>query len=177
MVRRYRDISLDEIEETYFNELYERVTANRCVVRSYRKVCKLLHDFEFVWSIFKDKNRRDDGVKLRNDLGYSDAKEGCSVFEMMVALCVRAEEEIMDDPRIGDRTGTWFFRMLTNLGLNYYDDERYNEDECIDIINRFLDREYESNGKGGLFYIRNTTADLRDIEIWIQMLWYLDTIS
>ena len=44
------------------------------------------------------------------------------------------------------------------------------------VIGRFLNREYEPNGKGGLFIINNCNDDLRDVEIWYQLCWYLDSI-
>ena len=100
----------------------------------------------------------------------------CSVFEMMVALAQRCEA-VMDDPKIGDRTGQWFWGMIASLGLNGMSDNHYDEKYVKDVINRFLDREYEPNGKGGLFTIRNCEHDLRDVEIWYQLCWYLDTIS
>ena len=100
----------------------------------------------------------------------------CSVFEMMVALAQRCES-VMDDPKIGDRTGQWFWGMIASLGLNGMSDNHYDEKYVNDVVNRFLDREYEPNGKGGLFTIRNCEHDLRDVEIWYQLCWYLDTIS
>lgn len=177
MVRKRSVLPKDDKEEIYFRELYDRITDGRCVTISYYKLFRLLHDVEFSWSILMDKNRYSDGIQMRRELGFEDVKDGCSVLEMMIALCIRAETEIMDNPQIGDRTGNWFFRMLNNMGISTYDDNHFDEDECLEIINRFLDREYEPNGKGGLFYIRNTTADLRNMEIWIQMLWYMDTLS
>ena len=67
--------------------------------------------------------------------------------------------------------------MIASLGLNGMSDNHYDEKYVNDVINRFLDREYEPNGKGGLFTIRNCEHDLRDVEIWYQLCWYLDTIS
>ena len=37
-------------------------------------------------------------------------------------------------------------------------------------------REYAPDGRGGLFTIRNCEEDLRKVEIWYQLCWYLDTI-
>ena len=56
-------------------------------------------------------------------------------------------------------------------------DDRFDRLYVVDVVNRFLNREYEPNGKGGLFKVRNCDYDLRDIEIWIQLLWYLDSIT
>lgn len=45
------------------------------------------------------------------------------------------------------------------------------------VIEKFLDREYEPNGQGGLFVIRNCRKDLREVPIWQQLCWYLDNFS
>ena len=39
-----------------------------------------------------------------------------------------------------------------------------------------MNRTYSPDGDGGLFTVRNCDRDLRNVEIWIQMCWYLDTI-
>ena len=41
---------------------------------------------------------------------------------MMIALAIRCEEHIMDDPDAGDRTGQWFWSMLVSLGLGSMDE-------------------------------------------------------
>ena len=146
-----------------------------------------LHNTEFVYFLPMDKNRANDGEDLRyrfiedcseyNDkeiLRYLD--EPCSVFEMMVALAIRCEETIMDDPQVGSRTGQWFWGMIVNLGLGSMIDSRYDAHVVDEIINRFLYREYEPDGKGGLFRIPNCEQDLRTVEIWYQLCWYLDRI-
>jgi hypothetical protein len=95
---------------------------------------------------------------------------------MMVALSIRIEEEIMDDQSVGDRTGQWFWGMIVNLGLGYMDNDRFNEPVARERIDIFLNREYEPDGRGGLFTIKGCPYDLRDVEIWYQINWYLDTI-
>ena len=56
-------------------------------------------------------------------------------------------------------------------------DNHYDETYVDEVITRFLDRDYQPNGKGGLFTIRHCDDDLREVEIWYQLCWYLDTIS
>ena len=102
--------------------------------------------------------------------------EPCSVLEMMVALAIRCEESIMDNPVYGDRTGQWFWNMIVSLGLGSMTDEMYDRDYVDNIVDRFLDRDYSPDGRGGLFTIRNCEYDLRDVEITHQLYWYLDTI-
>ena len=178
-----------EINEDYFEWLYEGMCGNRYSKNiSYRKLLEHLHNTNFRYTISNDKNRASDGIDLRYSFALSQGCEDepelitdylkgpCSVFEMMVALAQRCES-VMDDPKIGDRTGQWFWGMINNLGLGGMNDNRYNEQYVDDVINTFLDREYKSNGKGGLFTIRNCEYDLREVEIWYQLCWYLDTIS
>ena len=100
----------------------------------------------------------------------------CSVLEMMVALAMSCEN-IMNDPQIGDRTGQWFWNMIISLGLGSMTDIRFDKEYCLEVIYRFLDREYEPDGKGGLFTIRNCDTDLRNVGIWYQTCWYLNNIS
>lgn len=178
-----------EINEDYFEWLYEGMCGNRYSKNiSYRKLLEHLHNTNFRYTISNDKNRASDGIDLRYSFALSQGCEDepelitdylkgpCSVFEMMVALAQRCES-VMDDPKIGDRTGQWFWGMINNLGLGGMNDNRYDEQYVDDVINTFLDREYKSNGKGGLFTIRNCEYDLREVEIWYQLCWYLDTIS
>lgn len=179
-MRRRRDIRDD-----YFNWMYDLVCGKRFAKDiSYKNLLSHLHRVEFRWSIPKDEGRAGDGIDLRYRFAYDlvddPVKElggPCTVLEMMVALAIRCEETIMDDPLIGDRTGQWFWGMINNLGLGAMTDDRYDEEAVDEIIDIFLDREYAPNGKGGLFKIRGCDEDLRDVEIWYQLCWYLDTIS
>ena len=93
---------------------------------------------------------------------------------MMVALSLRCEEQIMRDYDIGDRTCVWFWGMIRSLGLEEMEDRYFQEKAADYIIQRFLDRGYKSNGEWGLFTVRNPRRDMRDVEIWYQMCWYLN---
>lgn len=175
----------DRIIDEYFEWMYNLVCRERYPEQiSYRKLLMFLHDTEFTYSIPNDINRAEDGIDLRYRFALSqdqiDAElylgGPCSVLEMMVALAIHCEESIMDDPQIGDRTSQWFWNMIVNLGLGSMSDSRFDKQAVAEKIDIFLDREYEPDGKGGLFRIRNCDRDLRTVEIWWQMCWYLDTI-
>lgn len=143
-----------------------------------------LHKCEFRYSIPRDKNRAHDGIALRDRFAYFNGYEDltnvlvgpCTVLEMILALAIRCEETIMDNPEIGDRTAQWFWGMITNLGLGSMYNDRYDKQYVDFVINRFLDREYASDGTGGLFTVRDCRKDLRKVEIWYQLNWYLNTI-
>lgn len=175
----------DQIINDYFEWLWN---FTKCRGHSQnRKIITLLHSIEFRYSIPMDANREEDGIDLRyrfiTEVGipknyqevYAYLDGPCSVLEMMIALAIRCEESIMDDPDIGDRTSEWFWLMMKNLGLDYMSDRKFDRDIAEEKISIFLDRKYKRNGEGGLFVV-NGRRDLRKVEIWYQMCWYLDTI-
>lgn len=179
----------DDIREIYFKWLYDIVCKSKHIDGiSYTKLLRQLHDTEFTYLIQRDENRAESGIDLRYRFaiteGYGDISNQvlddldapCSVLEMMVALSLACEENIMDDPSYGDRTGQWFWSMIVSLGLGQFTDARYDRRKIDIAISRFLNRDYESNGKGGLFTIRGCRSDLRKEEIWVQMCWYIDSI-
>ena len=97
----------------------------------------------------------------------------CSVLEMLIALAFRCEEHIMTDPDIGNRMGQWFWNMIVSLGLDAMDDSRFHEDRADYILDRFERRDYEPNGAGGLFTLNRPAEDMRRLDIWYQLMHYL----
>lgn len=175
-----------ELNDAYFDWMYQTVLDEE--PKSYQKLLYLLNETEFTYIIPMDGNRYEDGISLRYRFGYScDVDEvevarylddkPCSVLEMMVALAIRIEEHIMRDPDIGDRTGEWFWVMISSLGLETMDDFHFDEKYSTEVIQNFLDRDYAPNGDGGLFRIDHCDEDLRNVEIWYQANWYLNTIE
>lgn len=114
-----------DVREQYFNWMYDMVFTKRAP--SYVRLLRYLNSQEFTYNIRLDGNRADDGLYLRyrfkqeNHLRAVDVDRcltgKCSVLEMMVALCLRIEEDIMDDPVKGNRIHKWFHVMLKSLGL------------------------------------------------------------
>ena len=148
--------------------------------KSYKELMFYLYSREFYWSIPMDRNRALDGLALRDKYGYSGNpdEEPCTVLEMLIALACRIENQFMTSFDEGDRTGQWFWIMLTNLGLNRLDDDNFDTAIAEDIIDRFLDRKYEPNGENGaLFVVDNPVADMRTVEIWYQVNWYLSEMD
>lgn len=173
------------IRQQYFDWMYYLVCDDDDVVPSYRDLLHCLNEIEFTYILEMDGNRASDGVELRYRFGYENSipnsyievyldDRPCSVLEMMVALAFACEEHIMDDPDIGNRTSEWFWDMIRNLGLEDMDDENFDEDYAYDVIFRFLNRDYEPNGKGGLFTLNHCEYDLRTIDIWYQLMWFLN---
>ena len=173
----------DELDNEYFKWMYQLVRPSH---GSYKILLCQLHGINFYNLIDMDADRAEDGINLRYRFGYENGYESamiascldnrpCSVLEMMVALAIKIEEQIMDDPDIGNRTGLWFWKMIENLGLKNMHDAVIDTDYVEEIISRFLDRNYQRDGSGGLFIVHGH-GDLRNVEIWYQMLRYLNDI-
>ena len=176
----------DQIRNEYFDWMINLVNANRRPKEiSYIKLLEYLHNTEFTYLILRDRNRAEDGVDLRYRFGlirkhpeYPEYLSGpSSVLEMMIALAIRCEECIMDDPAYGNRTSQWFWGMIVSLGLGGMTDAIFDRDYVEECLTRFLNREYERNGKGGLFTVKGTRRDMRKMEIWYQLNAYLNSIA
>lgn len=173
-------LSKRNIKKEYFNWLVNKIGYRIDFINLLSRI----HTIEFRYSIKRDGNRAKDGLKLR----YKFAKEKhilgidryltgpCSVLEMMIALSIKCEDWIMSDPEFGDRTGQWFWDMIVNLGLGSMTNDRFDPKFVDTKINIFLNREYDPNGRGGLFTVKNRNVDLRNVEIFYQLNWYLDNI-
>lgn len=176
------------LEFDYYNWLCHIAFPDEFLRTQYSPLLAQLHNTAFYATHPLDQNREADGVELRYKFGHSQPgvsdpeiatvldNRPCSILEMMVALVIRCENEIADDPIYGDRTSLWFQSMLQSLGLYRMKGPFYDSQDVDNILSRFLKREYEPNGKGGLFYIPNTREDLRTVEIWYQMCWYMNTV-
>lgn len=175
---------INVLDNEYFEWMY-RIVCDDTSHITYRKLLRNLYDTEFVWIVDMDSNRASYGISLRyrfgHDHGYSreeiDEYFGnmpCSVLEMVIALSIDIEEHIMCDPSIGDRTGQWFWNMISSLGLLGMSDRKYNENLVNRKIDIFLSRKYKKNGEGGLFTVQDPNLDMREPEIWYQAMWYLD---
>lgn len=179
---------IQRIRESYFNWLVDKIITDEHEYRSnYTMLFSKLFDEEYYWTIPRDINRAADGVALRErfsretgeDVAYIlDVTEfPCTVLEMMLALAMRCEFEIMSSPDLGDRTDKWFWTMIVNLGLASMDDYNYDEENVNYILYRWLDGNVERNGGGGPFVISNPNRDMRFAELWYQANWYLCEIT
>lgn len=174
------------VSKRYFQWMYDICCKDRFDYKgpfAFQKLLKYLHSVPFTYTVIMDENREADGIALRRRYClYHEGEDesyltgSCSVLEMMLALSIRCEETIMDDPRYGDRTGQWFWRMIVNMGLGGMYDAKFDKERAVKNVERFLKREYEPDGSGGLFTVRDS-GDLRKVEIWNQLLWYINSIS
>lgn len=154
----------------------------------YKRLFTQLMITPFRWSTGTplDENRAYDGRGLRkkfckhtgeNSAMMSEEDVPASVFEVLVALAVRIEADIMHDSEYGDRTSLWFGHMIASLGLSECTDAIYDEAYVNTVLERFMDRCYEPCGRGGLFTTTDPTVLMPTIEIWQQaQIWLLHDI-
>lgn len=173
-----------DLHNEYFDWLCSLINDSQLSNKPYFKLLLYLYDTEFVYVLPMDGNRYEDGINLRYRFGNENYIEGpviasclddkpCSILEMMVALADRCETHIMFNPENGKMPGRWFWKMISNLGLEDMYDDNFDGEYVNSVIWRFLNREYDSDGVGGLVYLPNSRYDLRSMEIWYQMMHYL----
>ena len=178
-----------EINELYFKWLCGLVCEGSLATRlkDFRSLLFKLHQTEFTYSsrFPMDDNRSEDGIDLRYRFSYENKYDyriiatyidikPCSVLEMLVALALRCEEQIMGDNEYGNRTGLWFWQMIDNLGLDNMDEKHFDERLVEETVDIFMNREYERNGHGGnIFVVEDERYNLKAMEIWYQMNIYL----
>ena len=151
--------------------------------QSYWFLTKKLFMRDFYWSVPNDDNRACEGKNLRerfcdeNNLIYTYEyfNSECSMLELIIALAFRCES-IMVDQYDSIPMREWYWKLLSNVGLNKFTDEVYYDDaaEIVDrILDRIIDRTYHRNGQGGLFPLKRYKKDQRKVELWYQMSEYL----
>lgn len=167
------------LDELYFMWLYGQVGSVRekNPSRTYWGLLRHLYKKEFVWIIPNDDNRAEDGKDLRyvfvEEKGIDPVDKdwyhlGCSILEMMIALSRRLAFETDGEPL------SWFWKLIENLELERFNDNvPYPKDEIEEILNTVMFRTYKRNGSGGLFPLRRTSKDQREVEIWYQLCDYI----
>lgn len=174
----------DEIVNAYFHWLCEMVHADD-PQESYINLMVVLFQTEYIWTIDNDVNRAEDGKHLRQSF-FDDPdilNRPCTVLEMMIALAIRIDDEVMWNPDKGNRTAIWFWEMIDNLGLGELDDGlNYSKIERIASrkLHIFMYRMYKNDGVGSLFPMKNFDLNLSHVtknsnttEVWYQMMLYM----
>lgn len=200
---RSRRDPFDRFEDDYVAWLYSLVGRDTDKYGHYWRLIKrlYLHPF-YVRNVsrsdtYKDINRVKDGLDLRtrfaDDYGinidryrrknaqfdsfFSD-DSACSMLEMLVALSLRIRSDIMWDSDDENRVPLWFWSMLNNTGLDLERcSDAYFDENCIveiaEMCSRIVDRRYEKTGNGSFFPLKNYKKDLRKVELWYQMQFWI----
>lgn len=150
--------------------------------RRYDRLFESLHGMDFIYCLDRDENREVDGLDLRDqyeipsiyreyDKDFYNKK--CSVMEMLVALAIRVDDDIVGDPG-EEHPEEFFMEMIKNLGLGAHKDNRFRKADVECIIYRWMRRKFRSNGEESPFPVRDDPRDQRDLEIWDQVNSYIN---
>ena len=165
------------IKDDYFDYICDLVGIDP----DYTELAHYLMSVPFNYILPMDANREADGIDLRYNFGYdcnidqliiaNELDIGqCSVLEMLAALSLRVNNIITSE----QNSQFVFWSMMENLGLESQTNEYFSESYCEDKINTFLNREYQPNGEGGLVTLLDPSTDLRNVEIWDQLIWWIN---
>ena len=181
------DLEKERQEERYFVVLYDIVAKEREEVTdlSYRMLLGVLDGVEFRDTRGIDGNRIQDAQELRADLIADMGLDhtavrpftNVSLFEVMIAIANRIGQITGDDD-----TAFWFWEMVSNLILDdteFWSDPESCEAEILDRADDVININYDRDGLGGLFLLREGVApqDMRDTELWYQMQYYANEVS
>ncbi len=144
----------------------------------YNQLLLMLYERIFVSIDDLDDNRITDGILLRDDYldevgtyQVSPFPDYCNILEMLIGVAKRLEDELPNRPFF-----EWFWVLvLDHLGLANCDDSEFLVDSygavwyVEDTLLALLDREYSTDGLGGLFPLKRPKKDQRRVSIWDQM--------
>jgi hypothetical protein len=171
--------------QLYFEWLYSQVASveNKNLSRTYDKLFGIFFSKEFIWSHPRDANFAQYGIELRReflremppsiarqDPGFIN--EPCDVLELFIALARKLSFDDLDERE----PSYWYWEMVSNLGLKDFNDAKLrSKDEAYihGVLDTFMNREYGSNGEGGLFPLRSNRKNQRREELLYQAEAYL----
>lgn len=159
-------------DQAYFEWLCRQCLADPGS-RQWEKILIQMFETEFVWLVSNDGSRLGDGLALRDE--FLDEMQitvldewldqPCSFLEMLVALARRLD--FQTDVGVVEA----FAELMGNMGFTQM--RVYHPPLITEILERVIFRTYSGYGVGGLFPVRNPTSDMRQRELWFQMMDYI----
>lgn len=174
-------MSHEALDQRYLNWLAGQIARvkTRARARTHQCLFEQLHETIFVAIVSHDENRIADSRDLRYEfLSEHEDEQGdpawmrspCTMMELLVILSRQLAFEMDESPV------PWFWHLVEVLDLEQFNDRVYDKQarEVIDsTLDRVIWRTYEPNGHGGLFPLRRSADDQRDVELWYQLNAYL----
>lgn len=123
-----------------------------------------------------------DDTRVKNECAIDLSHKEISMFEILVAFCIKLENNIFYDPTKPDINVRLFWEFIDNVvkyggfGSRYMcasqiltDDkwDRFVEDTMRINLERINDRKYMCNGRGGYFPTRESEVNQRKVEMWL----------
>lgn len=149
-------------------------------ILAYSSLFNELQSTPFVAVLKRDNDRVGDAdlqrIEYMNEVAVFDSidiSEGPSVLEVLVALA-RKLDDLIGYPSSSPQR--WFWYMIASLGLEDFENSRFDQTSVDDILQKFLRREYSPDGKGGCCFFP-CGKDMREIDIWYQWMYYLNSLD
>ena len=162
-------------EEDYFYYLLGFLDGDeRYRVFDYIDILHELFTTPFIWKVADDANRARDGIALRDRFEDESGEHlymnrGCSMLEMMVALAVRMEDDILFDPDFGDRTAVWFWDMMEDSGLIFYDLDHFSVPLGQKCPKKWSKNPLKNFDYGTLFRSKSGQNGPKVVSLWYKM--------
>jgi hypothetical protein len=169
-----------QLDELYLVWLYGQISDIRATrpSRSFWNLARELYTTPFEWFVPHDDARVDDGLDLRHDFiaeamipevdpDWMDLE--CSYLELLVALSRRLGFQTDEPP------ADWFWVLIQNMGLIGCNDTYRGDLKRLvkEVTDQITNRTYDTDGRGGLFPLRNAKKDQTKIDIWYQLCAYI----
>lgn len=135
--------------------------------KGYEKTLRFMYDTPFEIFIQSDNNRIDECTNKRHQLGYSVDKSIGNCFEILVLLANHMNN-LLDDVNSNDRTEPFFWNIMANLNLDYYNDDHFDEGKVYNILNEFMHKRYLA------FPVNRPKRMLRKADLWTFVNWYVN---
>lgn len=175
----------DRAERAYYEWLTDMLPGWR---GSHSRLLRQLFETPFRCTMETDSNRLGDGMELRSrfcwDCGYSadvrnelKARRECGVLEVMIAMAMRCEEEFMTLYTEDELIERWVGWMIRSMEIDRFDDEMYDPDAVEAALQAMMRRDYSPDGRGSLFYVPGFRGDLRQIDLWEQMMCWIEFVN
>lgn len=146
--------------------------------KTYDELLRIMYNKEFVWIILNDDNRVVDGIDVRREfldsgtsrLKAGEVENGASFLEVVIGLSKRLAFDADGEPE------SWAWQLIDNLGLINMSDPLTEDDrDKIDgVMDTVIWRRYRRDGWGGFFPLIHTPNDQRAVELWYQMMEYIN---
>ena len=195
-----------KVKDSYFNYLLSLISSDEIDARQdYYNLCTLLFDTEYTVLNPMDNNRANDASTLRerwlDNIRVKDERlkqeyandvvvTPISVLEVLIALCVKVEDQILANPDVDYIAAKLFWELMDNLvkygtfGTAYkkasdiLTDEKwctFTEDAMKASIKKVVTRTYHEDGRGGLFPIDKCKTNQRKMHLWANCMYYIST--
>lgn len=177
------------IPESYMNWIrYDISKCQNYDPYHYEKLFYTLIGMQFIPYDDMDQNRLSDAKYLKRrfaNVRRLDEKRveaslrdfGDSVLEVMISLSLRLYEETTRGFPTPIFPGEIFWSMIESMHLEDQQDESFDENHVIFIVQRMMVRDIGPNGDGGLFTLsKNSIRDMRKADLWYQAQWWATDI-